>query len=447
MNFLEHLDKEFALSKGAFLYSINRLPEAKVIVLNVGLSSLTYETGFFNIRSLRNFVADVSELINSDSEKRVVIVVSDSIRNMSRQYSAMEENRKSKSDLPADSRMYSALVSMVHSDIVNLFYDGFSDYNLRTIGFSVSSNGVDLVGELKRILKTIESIAYKPKDKLSDSAKLDAIKDVLHTGKNLTQTTGFKAVSLKTADTIKGLFKAYPRTIPIIMEDISQNPFLPDDDGFAAKIAAALNADVMVSISRKGMLYTTDPIGGGHALPFYCYDTSRNVPFTGARRNELSQKLNAAAAVNSHSRPIPMLLTAYNAPLTVSNLFSKEKIKAICEEGVLPTFTTFIDTQKVLRYSSDKTLPIESRLIAGSVHLNKNAAEAIINQKSSLLSVGIVRIDGKFERKSTVAIFDDNGVEIGKGVADFSSDELLDKISSGESVTVINRTRMVLARK
>ena len=91
MNFLEHLDKEFALSKGAFLYSINRLPEAKVIVLNVGLSSLTYETGFFNIRSLRNFVADVSELINSDSEKRVVIVVSDSIRNMSRQYSAMEE--------------------------------------------------------------------------------------------------------------------------------------------------------------------------------------------------------------------------------------------------------------------------------------------------------------------------------------------------------------------
>ena len=39
------------------------------------------------------------------------------------------------------------------------------------------------------------------------------------------------------------------------MEDISQRAnSLEDDDGFAAKIATAINADAMVSISRKGML-------------------------------------------------------------------------------------------------------------------------------------------------------------------------------------------------
>ena len=39
----------------------------KIIVINVGFSSLTYNTGFFNIRNLKNFITDVAELINSDS--------------------------------------------------------------------------------------------------------------------------------------------------------------------------------------------------------------------------------------------------------------------------------------------------------------------------------------------------------------------------------------------
>ena len=86
MNFFEHLDKEFAQSKDAFLYSINRLPESKIIVVNVGLNCLMYDSGLVNIRSLKNFIADISELLNSDSKKRVVIVISDSVENTSPQY-------------------------------------------------------------------------------------------------------------------------------------------------------------------------------------------------------------------------------------------------------------------------------------------------------------------------------------------------------------------------
>lgn len=456
LNFFEHLDKEFAKSKEAFLYSIKRLPNAKIIVINVDLSSLTYDTGLFNIRNLKNFIADISELINSDSKKRVVIVVSDSIKNTRQQYFALQDSKKSKKNtkelsnpsgdtvlesVPTDSRLYSALVSMVHSDIVNLFYDGFADYNLRAIGFSISSNGVDIVGELKRVLKSIESIVFKPID---DTTKVLAVKELLHSSKNLTQTTGMKVLTQKTSDTIKGLFKAYPRTIPIIMEDISQTMSSgEDDDGFAAKIAVALNADAMVSLSRKGMLYTVDPFENDKAKPFYCYDTSRAVPFAESRKKQLAQKLNAAKTVNSHSRPIPMLLSSYNSPYTISNMFSQEKINDICLNGAFPYFTIFINTNKILRFSSDISLPIESRHIAGTIYVDKNAAEALVN-KSSLLSVGITSIQGTFERKTTVAILDANSQEIGRGVTDFSSKELQEKMDSGISVTVINRTRMRL---
>ena len=453
LNFFEHLDKEFAKSKEAFLYTIKRLPESKIIVVNVGLSSLMYDTGLFNIRNLRNFIADIAELINSDSKKRVVIVVSDSIRNTRQQYFAlqgMKRGRKDFSDLKnskdhesmmetltADSRVYSALVSVVHSDIVNLFYDGFLNYNLKTIGFSISSNGADVAGELKRVLKSIENIAFKPID---DNTKVNAIKDIIHSSRNVTQTKGFKVVTQKTSDTIKGLFKAYPRTIPIIMEELPENS-MSDEDSFAAKIACAINADVMVSVSRKGMLYTVDPLENGKALPFYCYDTSRTAPFSESRKKDLAQKLNAAKAVNCHSRPIPMLLTSYNFPYTVSNMFSSEKTDDICVRGELPYFTTFINTSKILRFSSDISIPIENRHIAGTIVVDRRAAQALRNT-SSLLSVGILAVNGNFEKKTTVAIADENGTEIGKGVTDFSSKELLQALETHSSVTVINRAKM-----
>lgn len=464
MNFYDHLNKEFAYSKEAFLYSINRLPSSKIIVINVGFSSLTYNTGLFNIRNLKNFITDVAELINSDSKKRIVIVISDSIKNTKQQYYALQDMTKNKKQqknkneysnklsgfVPqktntnddsiqeiwtTDSSLYAAMVSMVHSDIVNLFYDGFSGYNLRTIGFSISSNGVDIVGELKRFLKDIEKIAFK--SSIKDADKIVAIQSLLHESRNVTQTTGFRAVAKKTAETVKGLFKAYPRTIPIIMEDISQRAnSLEDDDGFAAKIATAINADAMVSISRKGMLYTVDPLENNKALPFYCYDTSRNTPFSKTRKNNLSKKLTAAKNINSHKKPIPMLLTSYNSPYTICNIFDSDKISNICVNGEFPSFTIFINTDKI-----DKYLPIESRRIAGKIFVDKNAADALIN-KSSLLSVGIILIEGSFDRKTTVAILDEKLVEIGKGVTDFSSEELQQNLELHNSVMVINRNRM-----
>ena len=125
----------------------------------------------------------------------------------------------------------------------------------------------------------------------------------------------------------------------------------------------------------------------------------------------------------------------------MSNLFSQEKIDDICLRGELPYFTTFINTSKILRFSSDISLPIESRHIAGTIVVDKKAAQALKNT-SSLLSVGIVTVNGTFERKTTVAIIDEKGVEIGKGVTDFSSRELLQAISTHSSITVINRTKM-----
>ncbi len=221
------------------------------------------------------------------------------------------------------------------------------------------------------------------------------------------------------------------------MEDISQKINSLDDDGFAARIAIAINADVMISISRKGMLYTVDPLKNDKALPFYCYDTSRSAPapFKEAGRKEsLSKKLTAAKNMNEHKRSIPMLLAPYNSPNTIYNMFDSDKINDICINGELPFFTILIN-------STDISLPIENRFIAGTIFIDKNAAVALMN-KSSLLSVGITSVEGDFDRKATVAILDEKLVEIGRGVTDFSSKELQQKLESHTSVTVINRGKL-----
>ena len=131
-----------------------------------------------------------------------------------------------------------------------------------------------------------------------------------------------------------------------------------------------------------------------------------------------------------------MLLTSYNSPYTICNIFDSDKISNICVNGEFPSFTIFINTDKI-----DKYLPIESRRIAGKIFVDKNAADALIN-KSSLLSVGIILIEGSFDRKTTVAILDEKLVEIGKGVTDFSSEELQQNLELHNSVMVINRNRM-----
>ena len=427
MDFFEHLNKEFSHSKEAFIHSINKLSDAKTIVINVSIGNFSHNTGILNIRSFKNFIRDIAQLVNSNSKRRVVIVVSDSLEETKHQY--MQSHITFDNPSIASS-LYSALISLVHNDIVNLFYDGFSNYNLRIIGFSVSSMETDVTGELNKKLRTIEGIVNSQSN--TDDVKINVIKDLLNSKKNVSRGVTFKA--RKTAETIKQLFRNFPRIIPIIMEDVSlKENHSEEDDGFAAKIAVAINADAVVSISGKGMLYTIDPIQNTKSLPFYCFDTSRKIPFDESRRSELATKLNAAKNINIRNKS-PMILTPYSTPYTIRNLFDRVSIEKICVNGEYPTFTIFINSQKV-------ELPIEKQPILGAVIVDENAVSELINTSHNLLSVGIIDVKGNFDAKSVVAILNKDSIEIGRGISRLSSSDIKSKTQQ-KGETVITRHKM-----
>ncbi|MDR0222933.1 MAG: hypothetical protein LBI38_05300 [Oscillospiraceae bacterium] len=433
MNFLEHLNKEFACSKEAVLHTINKLPDAKTVVVNVGMGVLSHDTGLLNIRSFKNFIKDISELVNANLKRRAVIVVSDSLKKTGHRYFRQSDD----GGHSAKHSFNSALSALVHNDIVNIFYDGFLNYNIRVIGFSVSSAETDAAGELNKKLRTIKGIASS--ETKPDDVKLKAIRDLLSDKRDAGRGTAFKAK--KTAETIRQLFKNFPRVVPIIMEDVSKDDALcEEDDGFATMIALSVGADALVSISGKGMLYTADPAKTAKALPFYCFDTGRRAPFDDARRAELAAKLNAAKKVNARNKSIPMILTPYNSPYTVRDLFDRNAIDKICADGEYPNFTIFINSQKV-------ELPIERRPSAGSVVIDDNAAKELLNTSSNLLSVGIINILGEFGPKSVVSIVNKDLIEIGRGVVKLSSGDIKKTMGQPKGGTVISRQKMHVIRR
>lgn len=425
MTFFEHLDLEFAHSKQAFLFTLSNLSKAKTIVVNIGVNSLVHDTGLLNIRTFKNFIKDISELINSRADRNIVIVVSDYLEEIKPKYLQNQ-------DMPSkDSGLYSALVAMVHNDLANLFCDEFSEYSLRAIGVAL---GFDNSSELNKTLKNLESIAFSQTK--NAETKIDAIKDLLNNKKasHLPRHARLR----KTAETLRGLFRNFPRTIPIVMEDVENEHY---DEEFAARIAVAINADALVAISKKGMLYTTDPgKRTDYNLPFYCYDTGRRTPFEESRKNALSKKLNAAEYVNRNSKPIPMLLASNDRPFAITNMFSEDSIENILTKGELFSFTMFVN-------SKNTSLPIEARHISGKITIDSNAAKALVNEKRSLLLAGVTGIDGSFRAKNVVSIVDESDNEIGKGVVNFSYEDInslmTDKNKDSE---IISREKMRLVQ-
>ena len=59
--------------------------------------------------------------------------------------------------------------------------------------------------------------------------------------------------------------------------------------------------------------------------------------------------------------------------------------------------------------------------VAGRIHINEGALDAITKRNASLLYAGVTRIENEFENGDVVAIIGPNGQEVARGIANYSS--------------------------
>ena len=61
--------------------------------------------------------------------------------------------------------------------------------------------------------------------------------------------------------------------------------------------------------------------------------------------------------------------------------------------------------------------------VSGKIRLDGGAVRALRNEGKSLLPIGVTEISGEFARGAVVAILDEHGYDIARGLANYSADE------------------------
>ena len=87
-----------------------------------------------------------------------------------------------------------------------------------------------------------------------------------------------------------------------------------------------------------------------------------------------------------------------------------------------------------------------SRRPKGSITVDNGAEKALLEKGSSLLSRGILSVEGVFEKGDTVNILSEKRSVLGRGLVNYSSDDLKKNIRQRLPSEVIHRDHLVVAK-
>ncbi len=181
-----------------------------------------------------------------------------------------------------------------------------------------------------------------------------------------------------------------------------------DNDRLAAQVASLIGADVLVLLSDVDGLYTKNPRDDSSA---------QHLPLV----NEITAKINAmAGGVGSFGASGGMKTKLMAAKIAMNAGCAMAIVK-----GVENPVQALIDGAKCTWFRSDAN-PSQARKRwilamkpAGALIIDAGAAAALGRGKS-LLSAGVVRVEGKFERGDPVDIRAENHDVIAKGMVGYS---------------------------
>ncbi len=195
-----------------------------------------------------------------------------------------------------------------------------------------------------------------------------------------------------------------------------------DNDRLAARVAQLVMADGLVLLSDVDGLYSADPRLDG---------TARHVPEVAS----LDADTLAMAGESSSSYGSGGMRTK----LAAARIASRAGCETWIASGrVEHPLAALIDGARSTRIRAAGT-PAAARkqwlagllTVDSAVGVDAGAATAL-RSGSSLLAVGVRRIDGEFERGDVVTLLDADGRELGRGIAGYSSADL-EKIAGRRS--------------
>jgi glutamate 5-kinase len=224
--------------------------------------------------------------------------------------------------------------------------------------------------------------------------------------------------------------------IPVVNENDTvavEEIVFGDNDTLSALVAGVLDADLLILLSDIDGLYTANPKEDPEAKLIATVEqvTPEIRKYAGQTSEELATggmitKL-LAAEISTRSG-IPMIIAPGREKNVLQRLLDGEEIGT-------------------LFCARDKGLDSRKRWIAfgqaahGRLIVDRGACKAILEEGKSLLPSGVIDVIGNFVQGDMVAIEDEDGHELARGLVNFSSKEmkLIKRLRTDEAAKVLQR--------
>jgi glutamate 5-kinase len=185
-----------------------------------------------------------------------------------------------------------------------------------------------------------------------------------------------------------------------------------DNDGLSARVAVSLDADLLVLLTNVGGLYSGNPKNDPTAarLPeLASIDEAALALASGGSAGGtggMASKLEAARLANDEGTAV--LIASGTEPDVLERALSGEDLG-----------TLFTGTER--RGARWRRIAVAARQ-RGALIVNQGALRALTAKKASLLPIGVVSVDGEFEKGDVVEIRDGSGRVHGRGLVNYPAD-------------------------
>ncbi len=223
---------------------------------------------------------------------------------------------------------------------------------------------------------------------------------------------------LNVRNTINTLF-SFDDLVPVINENDSTAPDelrFGDNDTLAARVAAKIDADLLIILSNVDGLYDGNPATNPNAALIehvgdVTSDIERFAEDTMVATSIGGMKTKLQAAKIACASGLPMVIANGHNPTIISEVLDGSA-----------RMTVF--------GAADQALAPRKRWIAfgahpkGKIGIDDGASEALLGNGTSLLAAGIVSVEGRFEVGEAVSIHSADGRELARGLINYTSGDV-----------------------
>ena len=208
------------------------------------------------------------------------------------------------------------------------------------------------------------------------------------------------------------------KVVPVINENdtvVTDEIKFGDNDTLGALVANLIDADALIILTDQRGLYTADPrkdsqaqflsqvVAGDSALE----QMAGGVGSEFSKGGMITKVLAAKRAASSGAHTVVACGREYDVLIRLAQ-----------GECVGTQFTS-----QMPRIASRKQWLADHLQLRGKVRLDAGATKALTRDGKSLLPIGVVEVIGEFERGDVIGCLDANGVEIARGLSNYSASD------------------------